>query len=84
MTSSLNDLVEELPVVKQLRQEVEQLREEVRTLRAGDPDQLLDSARAAELLGLSVGALRARASRGRIPAKRIGRRLRFRRGDLVG
>lgn len=50
----------------------------------GDPDALLDAEDAARLLGMSPAALRRAAERGRFPVAtvRIGRRLRWRRGDL--
>lgn len=51
----------------------------------GDPDALLDAEDAARLLGMSPAALRRAAERGRFPVAtvRIGRRLRWRRGDLL-
>lgn len=51
----------------------------------GDPDALLDAEDAARLLGMSPAALRRAAERGRfqVPPLRLGRRLRWRRGDLI-
>lgn len=51
----------------------------------GDPDALLDAEDAARLLGMSPAALRRAAERGRfpVPPMRLGRRLRWRRGDLI-
>ncbi len=51
----------------------------------GDPDTLINAEEAARLLGMSPAALRRAAERGRfsVPPIRIGRRLRWRRGDLV-
>ncbi len=61
------------------------LREEVPRLVSGDPDQLLDAEQAAALIGMSPSALRRATERGRFPVEpvRIGRRLRWRRGDIV-
>jgi excisionase family DNA binding protein len=66
-----------------LQARVHQLEEEVRRLQLGDPEQRLDTEQAAALLGMTTGALRAAAARGIAPAIRLGRRLRFRRGDLL-
>jgi hypothetical protein len=52
-------------------------------LRAALEDELLDVARAAQMLGMSVGALRKAVERGQVPCERIGNRLRFRRMDLL-
>ena len=51
----------------------------------GDPDALVDAVEAARLLGMSAAALRRANERGRFPVKsvRLGRRLRWRRGDLA-
>jgi excisionase family DNA binding protein len=46
-------------------------------------DQLLDADEAAELLSMTPGALRAAARRGCIPCVHVGRRVRFRRSELV-
>lgn len=61
------------------------LREEVPRLVSLDPDQLLDAEQTAGLVGMSPSALRRAAERGRFPVEpvRIGRRLRWRRGDIV-
>lgn len=48
----------------------------------GDPDRLVGVEEAAHRLGMTLAALRKAAARGTIPAKRVGRRLRFRVGDL--
>lgn len=50
---------------------------------SADPDRLLPAREAAALIGLSESALRKAAQRGTIPCQRIGRRLRFRAGDLL-
>src|SRR5512143_2362843 len=52
-------------------------------LRAALEDELLDVERAAQMLGMSVGALRKAVERGQVPCERIGNRLRFRRMDLL-
>ena len=51
----------------------------------GDPSELLDCDHAAELVHMTPAALRRAAQRGTFPAKaiRLGRRIRFRRGDLL-
>jgi helix-turn-helix protein len=52
-------------------------------LRAALEDELLDVGRAAQMLGMSAGALRKAVERGQVPCERIGNRLRFRRMDLL-
>ena len=52
-------------------------------LRAALEDELLDVERAAQMLGMSAGALRKAVERGQVPCERIGNRLRFRRMDLL-
>lgn len=61
------------------------VREELMRLERGDPDELIGAEAAAALLGMSVLALRRAAARGTAPVapRRLGRRLRWRRGDLV-
>ncbi len=59
------------------------VREELLAAPHGDPDRLIDVHEAAMLLGMSAGAVRKAAARGTLPATRIGRRLRFRAGDLM-
>lgn len=46
-------------------------------------DQLLDADQAAELLNITKSAVHKAAQRGALPAVRHGRRLRFRRRDLI-
>ncbi len=81
------DLLAELPRwvarIVALETEVTSLKDEVLKLRQGDPEELLDTERAAAFLGISPGALRKAEGRGSIPGQRVGRRLRFRRGDLI-
>lgn len=45
-------------------------------------DEWLDSAQASELLGINARTLTKHAADGTIPASRIGKLWRFRRGDL--
>jgi len=52
-------------------------------LRAALEDELLDVGRAAQMLGMSTGALRKAVERGQVPCERIGNRLRFRRMDVL-
>jgi hypothetical protein len=61
------------------------VREELGSFSGHDPEELLDAHQAAKLLGTTPGALRRACERGRGPAQpvRIGRRLRWRRRDLV-
>jgi hypothetical protein len=47
------------------------------------PEPLIDAKAAAEMLGMTVPAVRASAYRGSIPCQRVGRLLRFRRSDLL-
>lgn len=48
-----------------------------------DPDELIDVAAAGELVGKTPAAVRKAAQRGVLPCRRVGRTLRFRRGDLL-
>jgi hypothetical protein len=50
---------------------------------ANDVEDLLDSRGAAAFLKMTPAALRMAVYRGTVPCVRIGRRLRFRRSDLV-
>ena len=56
------------------------VREELKTLLM---DDLVDSTEAAGIMDMSVAALRKAVERGQIPCIRVGRRLRFRRADLL-
>ena len=56
------------------------VREEVKSLLA---DELIDVSEAAKLLSMSEGAIRKSVERGTLPCVRIGRRVRFRRRDLL-
>lgn len=47
-----------------------------------DPDRYIDAVAAGELLGMSPAAVRRAADRGTLPSTKLGRRLRFRTGDL--
>ena len=59
------------------------VRDELARLPTRDPDALVSVADAARILGLSEGSVRARTLRGTLPARRIGRTLRYRVGDLL-
>lgn len=59
------------------------IREELAQASRADPDRMLNTTEAAELLGMTSIAVRKAAQRGRLPAVRIGRRLRFRVGALL-
>ena len=65
-------------VVAEIFREV--VRDELQTLLR---DDLVDTSEAAALLGMSVAAVRKAVERGQLPCIRIGRRLRFRRADLL-
>jgi len=72
----------ETPEVRMLLKSIvtEAVRDE---LRSALQDELLDVDRAAQMLGMSAGALRKAVERGQVPCERIGSRLRFRRMDLL-
>lgn len=59
------------------------VRQELPNASQGDPDQLLSVDDAAALFGMTPGALRKAAARGSIKGIRVGRRLRFRRSELL-
>jgi len=52
-------------------------------IRSALEAELLDVERAATVLGTSEGALRKAVERGQVPCQRVGKRLRFRRMDLL-
>ncbi len=52
-------------------------------LRAALSEELLDTDEAARLLNMSPGALRKAVERGHVRCERVGRRLRFRRSELL-
>lgn len=52
-------------------------------IRGALEDELIDVARAAAMLDMSEGAVRKAVERGQIPCQRVGKRLRFRRMDLL-
>jgi len=56
------------------------IRTELQELLDGE---LIDVRQAAELLSMSEGAVRKAAERGRLPRVKIGKRLRFRRAELL-
>src|SRR5689334_9816850 len=81
LTADLTAWLETLEVGVLLKSIVaEAVRDE---LRSALEDELLDVERAAQMLGMSAGALRKAVERGQVPCERIGCRLRFRRMDLL-
>ncbi len=56
----------------------------VDAVRRAVADRLVGVAEAAGILGVSVGALRARIARGQVPCVRHGRSIRLRLSDLTG
>jgi excisionase family DNA binding protein len=83
LTTALSELAELPAVVRELRERVQLLEQELEHRRREDSDQLLTAEQAAELLRMSVAAVRQAARRGTLPVVRLGRRLRFRRADLL-
>jgi hypothetical protein len=61
------------------------LRTELERFMGAGADELLDATQAGPLLGMSPAALRRAEERGRSPVRavRLGRRLRWRRGDVL-
>ena len=83
LTDDLTAALASPKVQEELRRTVTSvLRAELRALPAGG-DRLVDADEAAEVLGMTGGAVRKAAARGTIPAERIGRRLRFRLSALL-
>ena len=83
VTERLAALIGLASVVARLAARLERLEKELEILRRGDPDQLLGTEQAAQLLGMSEAAVRQAARRGSLPAEHRGRSLRFRRGALL-
>ena len=54
-----------------------------REIRSALEDELIDVERAAAMLDMTEGALRKAVERGQVPCQRVGKRLRFRRMDLL-
>jgi len=52
-------------------------------IRGALEDELVDVEGAAALLDMTQGALRKAVERGQIPCQRVGKRLRFRRAELL-
>ena len=52
-------------------------------IRSALEDELVDVERAAAILDMTEGALRKAVERGQIPCQRVGKRLRFRRTNLL-
>lgn len=69
----------------ELRQELKNLYREVvrEELREIYSEEVLDVPNAANFLGISETALRARVKRGQVRFQKIGRRITFRRSDLI-
>ena len=70
-------------MVSQLRREVDNLRAEIEGAKATGSVELLNVQAAAKVLGMTPAAVRQAVYRGSLPALRLGRRLRFRRADLL-
>jgi excisionase family DNA binding protein len=83
LVAHLQELSRLPAVVLQLRREVEALRAEIERSKATPSGNLLDVNAAASLLSMTPRALRQAVYRRTIPAIRLGRRLRFRREDLL-
>jgi hypothetical protein len=69
--------------VRELSGRVAALENVVRLMHCQDGEQLLDVAGAAALLHMTPPAVRQAAYRGTLPGLHLGRRLRFRRADLL-
>jgi hypothetical protein len=67
-----------------VRDQIRAIVMEIAPAPANDVEDLLDARAAAVFLGMTPAALRMAVYRGTIPCLRVGRRLRFRRSDLVG
>lgn len=59
------------------------VREALRAEREEQEETFMDVTEAAKLIGKSPAALRKMAERGTVPVARIGKRLSFRRADLL-
>ena len=59
------------------------VREELARLQKPDGDRLLTAKQAAEFLGTTENAIRIATSRGKIPARRNGRRVRYLASELL-
>ena len=66
-----------LPLVRDV------IREELGRFSGKDPERLVGAEEAARLLDMTPAAVRKAALRGSLPSRRIGRRMRFRVGDLL-
>jgi hypothetical protein len=67
-----------------IRDQIRAIVLEFASLPANDvAEDLVDTSAAATFLGMTPHALRMAVFRGAVPCLRIGRRLRFRRSDLV-
>ncbi len=68
----------------EVRDQIRAIVLEVAPAPANDVEDLLDARAAAAFLGMTPAALRMAVYRGTIRCLRIGRRLRFRRSELMG
>ena len=83
LTDDLTAALASPKVQEELRRTVaDVLRAELRVIPIGG-DRLVDVAEAAQILGMTCGAVRKAVARGTIRAERIGRRLRFRLSVLM-
>ena len=90
ITKTVQNALRDLPTIIRgaIREELlssirQAVREELLTTGRQDPDRLISVEQAAGILGMSVNAVRKAAQRRTLPVQRIGRRLRFRLGDLL-
>jgi hypothetical protein len=84
LMSQLLELTRLPAIVTELRRELEALRTQVELAKGSASEPLVDIDGAANLLGMTPAALRQAVYRGTVRPVRIGRRLRFRRDDLLG
>jgi excisionase family DNA binding protein len=76
----LNELAALPSLVRALQARVAELER----AKGGQPaEELVDAKEAARLLDMTVGAARAAARRGTLPAVKVGRRVRFKRSELA-
>ena len=83
LTDDLTAALASPKVQEELRRTVASVqRAELGAFPAGN-DRLVDADEAAQVLGMTPMAVRKAATRGSLPAERLGRRLRFRLSDLL-
>jgi hypothetical protein len=83
LVSQLLELAKLPAAVAELRRQLDALRGELDRNKVSDSGPLLDVDGAALLLGMTPAALRQAVYRGTLRPIRLGRRLRFRREDLL-